>query len=85
MSDPKLGQRRLVLVRGIFCNGTRRDAIPEVLPQKEVSWNGIREPFSRVINITNTFPSPTEFWVTMRPGTYFIQKNSTGVSYTSAR
>jgi hypothetical protein len=45
MSDPKLGQRRLVLVRGIFCNGTLRDAIPEVIPQKEVSWNGILNRF----------------------------------------
>jgi hypothetical protein len=29
------------------------------------------------IDITNTSPSPTELWVTMRSGTYFLSKNST--------
>jgi hypothetical protein len=39
---------------GCFCNGTRRDAVPEVLSHKDANQNGIPGPFFRGIDITNT-------------------------------
>jgi hypothetical protein len=56
-------QRRDVVktvLPGVFL---RRKAVPEVLSQKDVSRNGVPELFSG-IGITNTTPSPIEFWVT---------------------
>jgi hypothetical protein len=36
---------KLLVIRGIFCDGTRWNAILEVLSQKDASWNSIPEPF----------------------------------------
>jgi hypothetical protein len=55
----------LLLFTGVFCDGTHRNAVPEALPQKDAGSNGVPEPFLPGINITNTYPSPTKFWVTL--------------------
>jgi hypothetical protein len=31
--------------QGYFCDGTRRNAVPEALSQKDASWNGVPDPF----------------------------------------
>jgi hypothetical protein len=54
------------------------NTIPEVHPQNDASQNDILGHFLSGINLTNTSPCPTEYWVTMHSGTYFLQKNKTG-------
>jgi hypothetical protein len=44
------------------CAGT----VLEFLFQKDTSQNGVPEPFLPGIDVTNIFPSPIEFWVTLR-------------------
>jgi hypothetical protein len=39
---------------GVFCDGTRRNAVPEVLSQKDANPNGVPEPSFPGIGITNT-------------------------------
>jgi hypothetical protein len=57
--------------RGIFV--TDQITISEVLSQKDTSENSIPEPFFFPgIDITNTSPSLTKFWVIMHSGTYFL-------------
>jgi hypothetical protein len=45
-----------------------RNAVPGVLSQKDASRNGVPELLLPGIDISNTSPSPTEFWVTVRSG-----------------
>jgi hypothetical protein len=51
--------------QGCFCDGSRRNAVPEVLSQKDTSRNGVQEPLFAGIDVSSTSPSPTEFWVTV--------------------
>jgi hypothetical protein len=45
-------------VQGVFCDSTIRNAIPEVLWQRDASWNGVPEPFScHWYNITPLVPN----------------------------
>jgi hypothetical protein len=64
--------------QGYFCDGTHWNAIPEAFSQTDANWNGVSEPFFPGIGGTNTCPSPTKFWVTMRSRANFLYKNSTG-------
>jgi hypothetical protein len=48
-------------IQGYFCDGTCRNAIPDILSQ-DVNWNSIPETFSW--HRYNTSPSPNKFWVT---------------------
>jgi hypothetical protein len=62
--------------QGYFCDGMCHNAIPEVLSQKDTSLNGVPEPFFLGIDISDMFPSPTEFWITVLSRTYFLYKNN---------
>jgi hypothetical protein len=42
--------------QGYFCDGTRQNAVLELLFQKDARQNGILEPFVPGIDITNTTP-----------------------------
>jgi hypothetical protein len=53
-------QSFIAFQQGLFCDGTCRDAVPEVLSQKGARRDGFPELFPG-IDITNTSPSPTEF------------------------
>jgi hypothetical protein len=68
-------------MQGYFYARTRWNTVPEVLCQKEASRYSIPESFFPDIGVSNTFPSPTAFWVTVLSGTYVFRKNSTGDKY----
>jgi hypothetical protein len=46
--------------------------VPQVLFQTDASRNAVPKPFFPGIDVSNTSPSPTEFWVTVRSGAYFL-------------
>jgi hypothetical protein len=60
------GKCKLDLCGQGYCrDGTCWDAVLEVLYHKDTSWNGIPEPLSPGIDVTNTFPLLTEVCVTL--------------------
>jgi hypothetical protein len=69
-------------IQGYFSDGMCQNAIPEVLSQKDTSRNGMLELFFPSIDITNTSPSSTEFWVTMYSGHTFFRKIALTASIT---
>jgi hypothetical protein len=61
--------------QGYFCGGMCHNTIPEVLSQ-DTSLNGVPEPFFLGSDISDTFPSPTKFLITVLSRTYFLYKNN---------
>jgi hypothetical protein len=62
----KLGQQnhKNTYNQGYFCDGKHQNAIPEVIYQKDTSWNSVPELLPD-ISITNTSPSPNKTWLTV--------------------
>jgi hypothetical protein len=74
------------LKQGYFCDGTRRNAVPKVLSQKHASRNGVPEPFSPGISITNTTtPLRPNFGPLFAFRNHFRKKNSIGLKYILTR
>jgi hypothetical protein len=58
--------------QGYVCDRMLWNAVMEVLSQKDTSLNGVAERFFPGIDISNTSPSLTKFWVIVHSETYFL-------------
>jgi hypothetical protein len=67
--------------QGYFCDRTLQHAVPEFLYKKSTSWNGVPQPLSPGIDISNTSLSLTECWVTLCiPERIFFRKIALGIT-----
>jgi hypothetical protein len=63
--------------QGYFCDRTLQNAVPEILSQKDASWNRVPEPFFPGIGITNTIPLQPNAGSLVAFQNLFQNKNST--------
>jgi hypothetical protein len=67
------------LKQGYFCDGTRLNAVLEVLSRKNASQNGILDPFFSGIDINNTTPLQLNYGLLFAFWILFQKKNNAGL------
>jgi hypothetical protein len=63
------------VTQGVFCNGTRRNAVSEIISQKDARRNSVPEHFSFLVFVQLTSPlSDRIFGHSLRFGTFLKRK-----------